>query len=520
MHRIVLPIFALVLSATLAVAAGSACGGGDAQAADDEPGGGSARRREAGATKIDPTKLTGTAVSPDEAAERERQAAIDRDFPKHGLIKGVQLVVRDRPDPAGVTIGWLRIGSRIRLKSEPEARTGTCSSGWYAIYPIGYACAGEGIEIGDTPPQNAFAITPAARDAPLPYQYWFVKEPLVPEYHQLPSRDQQREARDWIARYLEIVGDGTSEPALRRAQRFRAGELGPESAKPAIVNRWLDRGFFVAGADVEVRAFRRFVRTVRGRYLKEAQLEPRRGSSFHGVDLGVAGADGVTRQLPIAWAVRAARPMTRQDRADGTVRFVENAEAPAIERLSLVEWSRRERAPDGRVMHVLADGSFVRDWFLAVAERVDPPRGIAGDEPWVHVDISQQTLVLYRGRDPVYATLVSSGLEGHDSPIGEFTIRQKHVAETMSAIGPDVSQDERYAIEDVPWTQYFSGSIALHGAFWHERFGLRRSHGCINLAPADAHRLFLETWPEVPEGWHGVSTDRSGLRGSRVVITE
>src|SRR5688572_33286685 len=100
---------------------------------------------------------------------------------------------------------------------------------------------------------------------------------------------------------------------------------------------------------------------------------------------------------------------------------------------------------------------------VAVAERIEPPRGIAEAEPWVHVDISSQTLVLYRGREPAYATLVSTGLEGHDTPIGEFTIRRKHVAETMSAIGPDVGADDRYAIEDVPWTQYFEGSVALHG---------------------------------------------------------
>jgi hypothetical protein len=29
-----------------------------------------------------------------------------------------------------------------------------------------------------------------------------------------------------------------------------------------------------------------------------------------------------------------------------------------------------------------------------------------------------------------------------------------------------------------------------------------KSHGCINLAPEDARRLFFFTEPEVPEGWH------------------
>ena len=36
----------------------------------------------------------------------------------------------------------------------------------------------------------------------------------------------------------------------------------------------------------------------------------------------------------------------------------------------------------------------------------------------------------------------------------------------------------------------------------HDRFGVPKSHGCINLAPEDARRLFFFTEPEVPPGWH------------------
>jgi lipoprotein-anchoring transpeptidase ErfK/SrfK len=114
---------------------------------------------------------------------------------------------------------------------------------------------------------------------------------------------------------------------------------------------------------------------------------------------------------------------------------------------------------------------------------------------------------------------VSTGLDGHNTPVGEFTIRRKFVSDTMANLGPEAG-DDSYRIEDVPWTQYFDGSFALHGAFWHTRFGLRRSHGCVNLSPQDARWVFEHTWPEVPEGWHGVSTERTGFRGSRVVVTE
>ena len=176
----------------------------------------------------------------------------------------------------------------------------------------------------------------------------------------------------------------------------------------------------------------------------------------------------------------------------------------------------------GQVMHVLSTDAgprYLRSWFAAVAERIDRPEGVADDEPWVHVDRGEQTLVLYRGDTPIYATLVSTGLEGHETPLGLFEIRRKHVTDTMSNIGPDAG-DDRYSIEDVPWTQYFEAGVALHTAFWHTRFGLPRSHGCVNMTPTDAHWVFARTWPQLPDGWHGVATEQTALHGSHVLVTD
>ena len=255
------------------------------------------------------------------------------------------------------------------------------------------------------------------------------------------------------------------------------------------------------------------MRTVRGTYVKEASLEQRTGSSFSGVELDE------TTTLPIAWAVRPAQPMVRHEAAD-VMRVIDDDALEPIERLSTLRWLRRERVGD-QSYHVIetdAGERYVRDWLLAVAERHERLPGVADDEPWVHIDISSQTLVLYRGATPIYATLVSSGLEGHDTPEGEFRIRRKLVSDTMSDPGSDLG-DDAYRIEDVPWTQYFEGSIALHAAFWHSQFGTTHSHGCVNLAPNDAHYLFQHTWPEIPEGWHGVSTEGTHVDGSRVLVT-
>ncbi len=60
---------------------------------------------------------------------------------------------------------------------------------------------------------------------------------------------------------------------------------------------------------------------------------------------------------------------------------------------------------------------------------------------------------------------------------------------------------DAYFLEKVPWSMYFDKDVALHGAYWHDKFGTRRSHGCVNLSPADAHWLFDWTAPTSRSNW-------------------
>ena len=64
--------------------------------------------------------------------------------------------------------------------------------------------------------------------------------------------------------------------------------------------------------------------------------------------------------------------------------------------------------------------------------------------------------------------------------------------------------DLPYSIEDVPFVMYFFKSFAVHGAFWHSNYGTQMSHGCVNLTPRDAKRLFDWTSPRLPSGWSAV----------------
>jgi hypothetical protein len=64
--------------------------------------------------------------------------------------------------------------------------------------------------------------------------------------------------------------------------------------------------------------------------------------------------------------------------------------------------------------------------------------------------------------------------------------------------------DKPYYVNRVPWVVFFQAHNALHAAYWHDRFGTVKSHGCANLAPKDARYLFEWLEPRVPAGWTGV----------------
>lgn len=432
-----------------------------------------------------------------------------RDYPLYARVAGAALIVRKAPDPEAVPMGWLRRGEVVRLKPTKDT-TPTCKSGWHAIHPRGFACAGEGLEVTEVAPEMVDGErTEANRSDPMPYQYYLVKELKVPEYHQLPSRDQQRAASVYTDAWVAVEREGNAQ----KLKKFLEGSLPDQPKKHAVIRRFLERGFYVAATSSVVRAKRRFVRSVRGSYVKEQQLEAKSAPAFQGVEL----KDGLT--LPIAWAIRGATPQVPKTRASGETEWVYAPDAKPFERLSRVpNWKGKKRVA-GSVMHDLGDDTYLHHWYLTVAEKLPRPKEVKAHEPWVHVDLSSQTLVVYKGDEPIYATLVSTGLPDFATKVGNFRIQKKYVSDSMSDIGADVA-DNRYSIDDVPWTQYFDGPRALHAAFWHSMYGIPRSHGCVNMAPADAFYVFQHTWPEVPQGWHGVSTQKTGSVGSLVVVTE
>ncbi len=149
------------------------------------------------------------------------------------------------------------------------------------------------------------------------------------------------------------------------------------------------------------------------------------------------------------------------------------------------------------------------------------PDEVAADEKWVDVNLTRRTLMLFEGDKPVFAAIVSPGKKSknkskdHRTKTGKWRVREKHVSTTMD--GDGAGGDLPYSIQDVPYVQYYDGSYALHGAFWHNNFGREQSHGCVNLSPADSKRVFLWTEPQLPRGWHGVWASAK-RKGTMVVV--
>ncbi|MFN0064280.1 MAG: L,D-transpeptidase family protein [Myxococcaceae bacterium] len=154
----------------------------------------------------------------------------------------------------------------------------------------------------------------------------------------------------------------------------------------------------------------------------------------------------------------------------------------------------REISPAG----VLLDEGLAPRRAVRVATLRERPVEIPPDARWVHVSLSEQVLVAYEGDNPVFATLVSTGKGGFETSVGVFRVwlKVRHIRMHGTR--------EPYEVDEVPFVMFFHNDEALHGAFWHARFGTRLSHGCINLSVEDARWLFDWASPALPERWHSI----------------
>ncbi|MEJ7600852.1 MAG: L,D-transpeptidase [Kofleriaceae bacterium] len=274
-----------------------------------------------------------------------------------------------------------------------------------------------------------------------------------------------------LARVFTAVEPGARTSAtggdLRRKQ-------GKRLAGPTLL-RWTGHTVTVGGA--------LFARTIHG-YVSAGGVRTQPTSRFEGVDLQQPGA-----VWPFAWAV----PRTPAPHVG--VRAAPRAPAHEVRHID-----RRTIVP----VHETQNG-FVRigadEWValaeLRIARPSNRPEGVRPDERWLDVDLDQQVMVAYDGEQPVFATLVSTG-KGKSTPTSLHRIRKKLATTRIKS--PPIALGT-WDFKDVPFFLEFRKYYAIHSAYWHDGFGDRRSHGCINVSPRDGRFLFGWTFPQVPEGW-------------------
>lgn len=134
-----------------------------------------------------------------------------------------------------------------------------------------------------------------------------------------------------------------------------------------------------------------------------------------------------------------------------------------------------------------------RRYIRQVRINTTPPEGVTNDR-WIEINLYDQTLSVYENRKLVFATMVATGLDPFFTRPGLFQIFEKLETETMTGAF-EADRSDYYYLEDVPWTMYFDGLRALHGAYWRAWFGIPQSHGCVNLSMGDSHWLF--NWANV-----------------------
>jgi hypothetical protein len=125
--------------------------------------------------------------------------------------------------------------------------------------------------------------------------------------------------------------------------------------------------------------------------------------------------------------------------------------------------------------------------------------------PQIVVDLSAQEAYLYRGKNLVATSRISSGREGHRTPTGHFSVIRKDENHRSSVYGAYCDSDRRIVVADVdvrrtpkprntqfigapmPFFLEFSPGFGLHQGYLP---GVPASHGCIRMPYWKARQFY------------------------------
>jgi hypothetical protein len=432
--------------------------------------------------------------------------------------------VYEAPSVASRKLGYLGVGVAVALRERGlQPPSDRCKGGFYAVQPAGFVCASQNVTNDPSHPVVA-AVREVQGEQDRAYPFRYGLSLGAPMYNKLPDRkthatvmmrypSPRKRLGDWAKSFLDMDAGESIRADSEVPSFLRDGKSGPNAT-----NGWVRRSIPHSSLLSYTLAFehdgRVWLLAADFSIVPADRIVPFRRTTFRGVEL-VEG-----QRLPLAWACRAQREKLRMTATGDMERTGQS-------------WSERQQVPlSGRATQVhriryleAADGTWMAASNLCEARQVNKlPDGVGTGDRWIYLSMMEDTLVAYRGLQPVYATLHSPGRGGshhgkgdvrqYTTPLGSFFINWK---ERWATLSPDPGAPASFWISDVPGVQYFAQPYALHGAYWHEKFGTPMSAGCPNLAPADAVWLLDFTDPPLPDGWQAIGPAR-GQNGTMVVV--
>jgi lipoprotein-anchoring transpeptidase ErfK/SrfK len=447
--------------------------------------------------------------------EPEPQPSTIKVLEAQKLEEGGEPQVLARPYYGAQMIGTVAPGTRLQVRGELIAKSTRYCHGkrWLALAPFGWICAEHGKPV-DTPAttEPVYQIVPGER---VPFKYVMVssKDPLpmwatIDDLKAGNEPERNLERGDSIAIEKTVKHDGqTYYQSVEGKILPVQGTYNMEATstwhgiliddKVPLPFGWILGGGVKAqaepGAGAVLATLARRTRvdileeaTVKGRKFLKVRLSAVQQSAFPVSTAPLPppppGATAAPGKAP------AAQPAPTPPAAAATAQATQKPGAapsaapsapgaPAAPAEPLVYW-----VPAGLVNEV----------------RLQPrPEGMGTASRWFDADLGEQVLVAYEGDKPVYATLVSSG-KNNATPLGNYPVWARVTSITMKSQPYD---DKPYFVNMVPWSTFFQAHNAIHGAYWHDRFGSVKSHGCINVSPLDARFVFEWLEPKVPPGW-------------------
>jgi hypothetical protein len=440
--------------------------------------------------------------------------------------------IRQKPEvKEGAFLGYVRAGNSIRLKSKDKVRGVGCPGGFFLVEPRGYVCHDR--TITDDPPATFRQAADATRGGPGPLPYRYGLSNGTPMYNRIPTAQEQERYEKFLGKpgtFTQLI------KVLRSHEELAVSEvIPPRDEVPAflknggsartwpydLVEQTIPLGSMVSFTKSFEAEGRTWLLAADHTLVPADRVRPFRPTKFRGLDLSKGEA-----KLPIAWMRVSAKPKYLHQ---GGAMTKTEASWPVR---THVELTGAVVEVDGKRWHETRDRSGSDPYFVAesdatvVEAETKVPIGVKEGQKWFFIRLTQGTLVAYEGTKPAFATLVSPGkggvpVKGRDpvedatTPLGTYSVTFKDRAATMS---PETGKNRTFWISDVPHTLYFDPPFALHGAFWHERFGEYVSAGCVNLSPVDAEHLFGWSDPPVPAEWQGATGAGASENGPTSIV--